>query len=295
MAPKIRVGLQAGWGTSLQAMFPAFATYGFGTIRQDLYGQGDPAAVPALVTECVGAPVRMLFLIGGGHIDHAGGNRIEPHELAAWTTTVVQTARTAGLTDYALEIGNEPDIAHPGYADRPQDFAEAVRQCHEAARANGFAGAVITGGISNLNNRGFRYLSAMLAVPTLPVNDLVFGFHRYPESGRGPLAPHDRFKSREDEWTMLRQLVGARPVACTEFGYHTAKSRPLTLTNSDVADAVFWDLNFFAERLVPLAVVYQLNDGPTDDWIDRYGVRTLDGTWKVVAERMRVAYGTPAV
>lgn len=288
----IRVGLCAGFGASLRHEFAGIASYGFGTIRQDLYAGGDPAAVPALVAECAGAPCQMVFLIGGGSIMRPDGNRIEPHELAAWTTAVIQAATAAGVTHYALEIGNEPDIACAGYAEHPEDFSEAIRQCYDAARVAGFQGPLITGGISNLNRRGLRYLTAMLAAEELPGSDLVIGFHRYPEGGRGPLAPHDGFASREDEWRALRTIVGRlQPLACTELGYHTAPSNPVTLSDADVAEAVLWDLAFYEDRGVPLAVVYQLNDGPTETWIDRYGVRTTDGTWKVVADRIRETYG----
>ena len=291
----MRIGLQAGFGTSLAAEFASIASYGFSVIREDIYG-GDPAAVPALVAEWAGAPVLPLFLIGGGHICTPDqSQRIEPEELAVWTTTVVTAAAAAGVVGGALEIGNEPDIAHPGYADHPADFAEAVRLCYEAARAAGFQGTIITGGVSNLNRRGFRYLANMLAVPELPIADLMVGIHRYPEAGRGPFAPHKGFSSREDEWETLQTIIGPATAVCTtEFGFHTSASTPLTLTDDDVAQAVLWELAFYRDHRVPLAVVYQLNDGPTEEWIDRYGVRRTDGTWKPVAERIRATYGPPA-
>jgi hypothetical protein len=291
----MRVGLQAGFGTSLQSEFAGIAAHGFTLIRQDVYGQGDPAAVPALVAECAGAPVQMIFLIGGGHICTPDGTqRIEPDELAVWTEAVVDAATAAGVVGYAIEVGNEPDIAHPDYADHPADFAEAIRLCHIAARGAGFQGAFITGGISNLNRRGLGYLAGMLGASRFPTFDVIIGFHRYPEAGRGPFAPHRGFTSREDEWEALQNLVSQSGVACTEFGYHTAASEPITLTDADVANAVLWDLAFYRERRVPLAVVYQLNDGVMDDWINRYGVRTTAGTWKPVAEAIQRAYGPPA-
>ncbi len=286
------VGLQAGFGSTLAAEFDAIASYGFTLVRQDLYAQYDDAIAQQLIVECVGAPVTPLFLVGGGSIAFPDGSRIEPHELAAMTATVVQTAQAAGLTDYAIEIGNEPDIACAGYAHHPADFAEAIRQCLDAAVTHGFQGPFISGGIANLNNRGLRYLAHLLAAGSMPLSEVVIGFHRYPEAGRAMLAPHDQFRSRTDEWDAFHQLVGTRPVACTEFGYHTANATPITLTDHDVADAVLWDLTFYEERGALYAVVYQLNDGPTNTWIDRYGVRTVEGTWKVVAERIREAYGS---
>lgn len=280
------VGLQAGFGASMAADVPAIASYGFTVVRQDLYAV-DHAAVPALVAECVGMSVRPLFLVGGGSIARPDGSgRLEPSELAAMTTTVVQAADEAGLERYALEIGNEPDIAHPDYAEQPTEFAGAVALCTQAARDLGFAGPVISGGISNLNRRGLRYLTRMMAADVLPP-DVTIGFHRYPESGRGPLAPHQGFRSREDEWETLQRIVAGRPVTCTEFGYHTAD----VLDDQGVAQATLWDLHFYEERGVPLAVVYQLNDGPGTSWMDRYGMRRTDGSWKPVAEAIRDTYG----
>jgi hypothetical protein len=175
----ISVGLQAGFGSPLAAEFVGMASYGFRVVRQDLFAV-DPQSVPALIAEFVGAPCRPLFLVGGGHIQVPDGSRrLEPTELAAMTTTVVQQAEAVGLVDYALEVGNEPDIAHPGYADHPEEFAEAVRTCRDAARAAGFAGMVVSGGIANLNDRGFRYLSRMIGSGKIP-NDVAVGFHRYP-------------------------------------------------------------------------------------------------------------------
>jgi hypothetical protein len=286
MTPPLRtpfsVGLQAGFGSSLAADVDAIASYGFQVVRQDVYGRN--VYDPALVTELAGAPVHAVFLIGGGSIAIADGSRrLEPFELAQMTTAVVEAANSVDFHTYAIEIGNEPDIAHPDYANHPEDFAEAVRECHFAARVADFRGPVISGGIANLNDRGFRYLRRMLACDALPLDDLVIGFHRYPEANRGPFAPHDRYTSRADEWDTFAGLVGDRPVACTEFGYQTAD----VLDDAEVAAAVLWDLDFYEARGVQLAVVYQLTDGPTDTWIDRYGVRRSDGSWKPVAEAVR--------
>lgn len=309
----MRVGLNAGFGESLASEMHGIAAHGFTLVRQDVYAKWchqyrpdhngeclncdewadahDGSVMQSLVAEFVGAPLTPLFLIGGGKIQIADGSRrIEPHELAAMTRTLVETAQEVGLTEYAIEIGNEPDIAHEGYSERPQDFAEAIRQCHEAARGAGFTGAIISGGISNLNDRGLGYLDRFWNKADAP-NDLVIGFHRYPEEGRGPLAAHDRFTSREDEWNALRDIVDDMPLACTEFGYHTACARPLTLTDSDVAACVCWDLSFYQARGVSLACVYQLNDGPTENYIDKYGIRRTDRTWKPVAEAIAAVYG----
>lgn len=285
----MRIGLNAGFGEPLASEMQGIASHGFTLVRQDVYAKSSELNVE-LVREFVNAPLTALFLIGGGKIQVSDGSRrIEPHELAAMTKAVVECARDVGLTNYALEIGNEPDIAHEGYAEHPADFAEAIRQCHEAARGAGFFGTIISGGISNLNDRGFSYLDRMLDAHDFP--DAVIGVHRYPEEGRGPLAAHDRYHSREAEWVALRTIVGESPLACTEFGYHTAAARPFTLTDHVVAGSVLWDLAFYQAHDVSLACVYQLNDGPTEHYIDRYGIRRLDGTWKPVADAIAAVYG----
>jgi hypothetical protein len=286
IAAMIAVGLQAGFGAPMAADLPGIAAHGFAVVRQDLFAVTSDIA--PLIAECVGAPCRPLFLIGGGQIAGSTGHRLEPYELATMTNEVVHRAQQAGLDDYALEIGNEPDIAVDGYANHPEDFAEAVRACHFAARAARFEGAIISGGISNLNTRGLRYLRRMVESGALPEDDLVIGFHRYPEAGRGPLAPHDGFDSRADEFETLLTITDARPLACTEFGYHTAD----VLSDQGVAASVLWDLGFYEARGVSTAVVYQLNDGPGETWMDRYGVRRLDGSWKPVAEAVQALYGT---
>lgn len=277
----MRAGLQAGFGESLAADLAGIAEHGFQLIRQDLYAKTD--AIDPLVAEFDKTPLIPLFLIGGGRIAQREmpEKRLEPYELAEMTDLVVAVAREYGVHDYALEIGNEPDLSL--YERDPEDFAEAVRACHFAAREAGFEGPVLSGGISNLNTRGLKYLARMMASGRLPADDLVIGFHRYPESGRGPLAPHQWFSSREDEWQTLLRISGARPTACTELGYHTQD----ILSDEGVARSVIWDLNFYEARGCLTAVVYQLNDGPSSSYLDHYGVRYLDGRWKPVAEAVK--------
>jgi hypothetical protein len=220
LASMITVGLNAGFGAPLAAEFAGLATYGFAVARQDVWTSEDLPIATALVTEFAGAPVRPLYLIGGGHMQHANGTVLMPSELAMWTIETIEAAHTAGITNYALEIGNEPDIAHQVYADDPHVFAVAVRLCYDMARAHGFTGSVITGGIANLDERGMEYLAT--CVPTFP-RGVVVGFHRYPPAGGNAETPHAPYRSREDEWQHLMGVVDGRRVACTEFGYHTSE------------------------------------------------------------------------
>ena len=101
--------------------------------------------------------------------------------------------------------------------------------------------------------------------------------------------PHPGFRDRDDEWRRLLEIAGARRVACTEFGHHTARRRHTRLVwlrrsrsvpESDVASHIVNDYRYFLERAAVLAAVYQINDGPTNRPIDRYGIRRADGAPK---------------
>lgn len=280
------VGINAGFGRPLGADRVFIEATGFTLVRQEFRVGFSDRAISALVQEFVGRPLTLLALIGGGTNSRPGGSRIEPHQFAALAARVVTIATDVGLRSLAIEIGNEPDIGHPDYATRPQDFAVAVAQSHAAVRQAGHAGLVISGGISNLSRERLDYLARMSAHGLPP--DVVIGFHRYPH-GMSPLVPHPGFRDRDDEWRRLLEIAGARRVACTEFGHHTARRRHTRLgwlrrsrsvPESDVASHIVYDYRYFLERAAVLAAVYQINDGPTNRPIDRYGIRRADGAPK---------------
>ena len=292
----MRLGINAGFGDPIQHELPLLKTIGFGFVRQDLFAKGDGGPVEALVAELANQPIAPLFLLAGGHIQRADGSeRIEPHELAARGRRVVAAANACGLTSYAVEVGNEPDIAHEGYARHPEDFAEAVRQSHESLRGAGFDGFVISGGVANLDDRGRNYLRGMLAAGTIPP-DVIVGFHRYPPTAKGHDAAHG-FRTREEEWQALTEVTTDRRLACTEFGYHTAPDTVLGVfrhsrSDQEVADDVMFDIHFFEQRGVELAALFQLNDGPDPTFFEHhFGIRRVDGTLKPVATAIQQAFG----
>jgi hypothetical protein len=107
-----------------------------------------------------------------------------------------------------------------------------------------------------------------------------------------PRQPHPGFADRDAEWARLTAVTGARQVACTEFGHHTARRRHLRLglvrprrrlSEITVAEHIVFDYAYFRDRACLLAAVYQLNDGLSDRAVDRYGVRRADGTPKAAA------------
>lgn len=287
------LGLNAGFGQPLGDDLDLIHALGFAFVRQEFRADRSDDEVRTLLSEFVDTPVGLLALLGGGRMRAPSGGRVEPHVLAAHGARVVRIAAALGLSDVRIEVGNEPDLAHPDYRTRPQDFAVAVRQAFDAVRDAGFAGPVITGGISNLSEEGLEYLDRMLqaGVP----DEALLGFHRYPR-GMGPRKPQEGFRSREAEWKALMGLAGGRQVACTELGHHTAP-RPTRflgfipvrrrVSDEEVADHMAFDLEFFAERGCALTAVYQWNDGSRPDvHLDRYGIRRQDGSLKPVAERI---------
>jgi hypothetical protein len=295
----MKIGINAGFGHPVAGELPLLASLGFSSVRQDLFAHEDRQSIEDLVGEFAGQTLTPIFLLAGGTINHSGSTRrIEPDQLAERGRRAVRAAAAAGLTSYAIEIGNEPDLAVDDYAKHPAEFAEAIRQTREAVRELGFTGPVISGGISNLNERGLGYLRAMIQTGAI-ADDVTVGFHRYPEAGRGPNVAHAPFGSREEEWSAFRQLVGDRATACTEFGYHSAEDsfgfahlRHHRRSDQEVTDGVLWDLDFFSRHGVTMAVLYQLNDGPNDTALDRYGLRRFDQSLKPVAEALRAQFGS---
>lgn len=287
----MRVGINAGFGEPIRHEFGYLTGLGFAFVRQDIAPDMDDETLVARVTEFASAPVSPLFLLAGGTMRWRDEDRrVEPHEIAALAQRVLRAAREAGLTDLKIEVGNEPDLAHEGYSKRPQDFAEAVRQTRDAARAERFTGEIVAGGISNLNQRGLDFLRDVVASGKLP-RDITIGFHRYPD-GDGPQNPHAGFASRDEEWAELRRLARRYRVACTEVGHHTAERRLSAFKKGAISDAtaaehMLFDLKFFKSKGCSMVAVYQLNDGPGDGALDRYGIRRLSGDDKPMAASIR--------
>jgi hypothetical protein len=108
------------------------------------------------------------------------------------------------------------------------------------------------------------------------------------------LFPDRGFQHRSSGIRRLRELIGSRPWAVSEFGYHTSL-RPhanwlLGLfggrqrwTDADVARMVRWEWAFWQSAGAEFATLHRLDDGPSDAALDRYGIRRIDGSLKPVA------------
>ncbi len=133
--------------------------------------------------------------------------------------------------------------------------------------------------MSNLNKRGFDWLKS-IPWEDIP-NEVRCSFHRYPETGKGPTAPHKGCRSRDDEMDKLRKIVGKdRGLAMTEFGYHTGT--PGGYTPDQQAEYVAWEGQLAVKHGLEFLVAFQINDGAPDDRTpdSNFGYRNRDGSWK---------------
>lgn len=286
------LGINAGFGAPLGPALDFIESVGFHFVRQEFRPDANDRHLTALLSEFVGRRTKLLALLGGGTNRTPAGGRIEPQVFASLGARVVHVAAALGV-DPIVEIGNEPDIGHAGYASRPADFAAALSLTHAAMRQDGFRGAVVSGGISNLSRERLDYLAAVVRAGIPP--DFILGFHRYPH-GLSAQVPHPGFANRDAEWNRLMDIAGSRDVACTEVGHHTAPRgrRPLglfgrrhRLTAEEAARDLMFDLEFFRDSGCLMTAVYQLNDGPHDRPVDRYGIRDVAGRPKAVVTDIR--------
>lgn len=257
-------GLQAGFGEMLgPSTLGALRALGVQLVRLDCQG-ASPMATGALVREVL----------------EAG---LVPYPIVREAAQLVHLP--AGTN---VELRNEPDLEGPS----PADYEGLVHQvASECARLGVHLWA---GCVSNLNERGLRYLREA-HVERWPAGVCV-SVHRYP-NGDAPTTPHSGFRSREHEVETLHALIGQRPWGISEFGYHTADraswldrllGRRRRWSDDQVAAMVAWEWDFWAAQGAAGAVLYQVNDGPSSvtarpQALDTYGIRRLDGAWKPVA------------
>jgi hypothetical protein len=189
-----------------------------------------------------------------------------------------------------VELRNEPDLNGP-------TAAEYETSVHHVSRVAEGAGLHLWAGcVSNLNQRGLRYLREA-HVERWPASVRV-SVHWYPHNDTNRNA-HPGFYSREHEVSELLQIIGDRPWGVSEFGFHQAARKVSWLdrwlgvkgtpwTEAQVAAMVAQEWDFWADAGAVGAVLYQVTDGPTAGTdrptaLDTYGIRRLDGSWKPVA------------
>jgi hypothetical protein len=259
----LNVYLNAGFGEPLSAEdHDLIRSWGFDGIRQDVKDSG---AIPALV-ENSRLQKRCIFVVDIG-------------QAAFLAALVAQEIIKYGLEDAsAIEIGNEVDATPM----RPEEFGLTVCRAYEAVRTLGPVN-LISGGVTNTTVKAFNWLGEALEV--IP-EEVGIGYHAY-RNGT-PFQAHDGFKARRDEFKRLREIAGDREIWHTEGGWHTAeKTKPFPmcfqkerLTSQEVGNRLVAELRLNEQAGARSFTVYQLNDGPTDTPIDRYGLRTQSGQVK---------------
>lgn len=252
----MQCGLQTGFSGELTgvAVLRQVAGRGFTRVRLDVRACSDAAHVARCQQEALDAGLVTICIVD--------------RRTAAWTTGVV-------------EVGNEPEL----HDWSPTAYLDEVRAV-VAARA-GMPGLVYAGSIANLNTRGFAFLRAI--VPYLPAG-VGISVHRYPvrddfdtPQERGKFWWFTlRFRSREEEVSELKAIIGARPWVVSEFGYHNLRA-----TEAHTAAQIRQEWAFWSRMGCEAAYLFQLNDAPTPrpgEKEDRFGIRRSDGSWKPAAD-----------
>lgn len=284
-------------GSIGRELLEKIADVGFHGIRQDV--PDDVELTRPLVRELADFPgLNVIFLLSGGQMTRRhGGDPWEERPLVQHVKATCEILRDAGFLERAappaIEIGNEPDLAHPFWKRNPENLADTFTKCYETIREFSKDAPVLTPSVSNLNVRGLSYLRRMLerGIPA----EAPVAVHRYP-NGQSPSDPHDPFETRREEIAAFLSLVGARDVWVTETGRSEGpgwlrrfffQKTEFWLTEQQVADYMEAELRLWAEFPQVKAVVwYQLNSGADRrNELHNYGIRRVDGTFKPVAQR----------
>jgi hypothetical protein len=236
--------------------------------------------------------------------------RVKPGRTAAETETIVRQVAARGMRPLVIvqsiqdifdipidvacdvELDNEPDIGieHAGQPVHSYEYRARIAEAHAAIwsrRSDGQDIRLWVGSASNFNERGLNWIDSIM--PAVRSNVGV-SIHWYPH-GTDPHGRHPGFSSRLEEVRTFFRIIGARQWAITETGWHTAPmvsgwlfKRATRRTDEQVAAAASQEFTRWAACGASFAVLYQVNDGPTETAGDRYGIRRTDGTLKPVAQ-----------
>jgi hypothetical protein len=163
-----------------------------------------------------------------------------------------------------VECQNEPDL-HSTVQHYRDDLSEM-------AEATELAGYELYGGVvSNLNERGFKFLRACWPFPA----GVKVAIHRY--------APHvhadesqQGSHSRAQEIQKLKAIIGDRPWGCSECGF----SVDGRLTEDQQAAEIRRDFQFWESTDAEFSCLFQLGCGPGPSREENYGIRNFSGEWR---------------
>ena len=164
---------------------------------------------------------------------------------------------------WGVELGNERDLA----GLTPQQFGAFVGTAHDALRAAGFTGNIVTGGIYSVDRHEPQDFATYLAPAIAACPDCVVGLHWYGDTS--------------DSWLARVQALN-RPVAVTEFGM------PSCTAGQDDAQRTYLQEKLAAYARVPalVAIIYQRPSAPEpcnnsdNSHLAHFGLQRPDGSWK---------------
>lgn len=263
-------GVQMGFGECLgPEPFDLVESWGAEVVRIGV--EPDKHAPEAIVAELVGRSVTPVICV----------------DLRLDVGTTVDAAQ-AQLPRYWLELGNEP-LLHEGWKNPRKYAAYAERQIRCADDAGLPRDHICVASIPNCESDTLRWLDDLCWILDAmdPDRELQISFHRYArvEAGRQrPLMAHRYHRNRLEEWNALLDAAHDRALVCTEFGFDAgvreSGGHQMAMLPTRQGGACRRELEWMASHGLPFAIWYQLNDGPTTTFIDRYGLRASDGTVK---------------
>lgn len=253
------LGMNAGFGNLISQETLAFLTsLGVSKVRQEIPSGLSQEKLDLLVREFKDCAVTPLFLV---------------HSVPS-ARQLTDTALTLLGQNWELEIYNEvTDMSPKVYRLDAESIRFSVRRA-------GFQGDIYYGAIPNLNQSSLDWLSQV----RLPADDPRVGvsFHRYAVIWMGdqyPRIAHEGHLNRRDEMFALLDVAKGRKIICSEWGFDVGTRKFLwydqALSESDQTKMAVDEMYWFSEFLSDI-YWYQLNDGPTTSFIDRYGLRTTD-------------------
>ena len=256
-------GIVAGFGEPIGAeRLTALRAHGFRLIRQDLQTvMGRNPRVDAVISE-------------GNAWEAAGGKMLY----------IVDTSTLGMVPDGSwVEYLNEPEY------QTPHTYAHGLAVNWPVACDKGLT--LWAGGIGNLDADSMLWLQRVLAEAPYVTHISV---HRYPpDAAQSPDKAHKGMAGREGELRWLRDIIGPRPFVVSEVGYHTAWRRQFwfwrtRLSAVEQAARLCRELDFWRAEGAEACCLYQENDGAGAGFLDHYGLKDCQGTWKT-----GVNYGDP--
>jgi len=218
-------------------------------------------------------------------------NKFEASGLRTMYIATLPTLRYLPPASWA-EILNEPNL---GWS--PERYAAYARKAIAICRGREIV--PWCGSIANLSKKDLNWLQHVLYLTPEIRNVAV---HWYPDKQQRP-RPKKGHATRTEEWDHLHRVLQGRPWAMTEFGFSSAGFRKGRwwwkktgrITDIQQRDLARHEFDLHDDHGAVASYLYQINDGPNDERLHRYGIKaydghdtkTYDGPWKPLAGAFR--------